>query len=94
MKVARKLPKDVPSFCVVSLFALSFPFFPGDSILDIMSGDIQTRRGGPFKLKNRAKRRSMLQELEKQEHLEEKSSNDQDSKPQQQQKNVGSSAQV
>lgn len=53
-----------------------------------MSGDIQTRRGGPFKLKNRAKRRSMLQELEKQEHLEEKLAHDIDDVKPQQHKNV------
>ena len=45
-----------------------------------MSGDIQTRRGGggssssvtAGKLKNRNKKRAMMQELEKQEYQEEK----------------------
>lgn len=39
-----------------------------------MSGDVQARRGGPGggKLKNRNKKRAMMQELEKQEYHQEK----------------------
>ncbi len=41
-------------------------------ILNKMSGDLQARRGGGSKLKNRNKKKAMLQELEKQEYQQER----------------------